>query len=67
MNILENGVSGFPKLEGRFLQVSGLRFEWDPSKPPHERLIRETVTIKNKPVDLEKVPFEVTLRVIDLT
>ncbi len=30
---LENGVSQYPKYEGRFLQVSGLEFAFDPSKP----------------------------------
>ena len=30
---LENGVSQYPKLEGRFPCVSGVRFAYDPSKP----------------------------------
>ena len=30
---LENGVSQYPKLEGRFPCVSGVRFSFDPSKP----------------------------------
>lgn len=35
---LENGVSQFPKLEGRFPQVAGLRFAFDPSKTPGSRI-----------------------------
>ncbi|KAK9788853.1 hypothetical protein WJX73_008626 [Symbiochloris irregularis] len=35
---LENGVSQYPKLEGRFLQVSGVKFRFDPSKPPGHRI-----------------------------
>ena len=32
--VLENGVSQYPKLESRFPQVSGLKFAFDPKKPP---------------------------------
>ncbi|OXA43429.1 Trifunctional nucleotide phosphoesterase protein YfkN [Folsomia candida] len=35
---LENGVSQYPKLEGRFPQISGLRFAFDPSKPAGNRV-----------------------------
>ncbi len=35
---LENGVSQYPKLEGRFQQVAGLRFAFDPSKQPGSRI-----------------------------
>lgn len=35
---LENGVCQYPKLEGRFPQVAGLRFAFDPSKPPGSRI-----------------------------
>ncbi|CAL8106599.1 unnamed protein product [Orchesella dallaii] len=35
---LENGVSQYPKLEGRFPQISGLRFAFDPSKPAGSRI-----------------------------
>ena len=36
---LENGVSKWPKLEGRFPQVSGLRFTFDASKPQGFRIL----------------------------
>jgi len=37
--VLENGVSQWPKLEGRFPQVSGLRFSFDPSLEPGSRVV----------------------------
>lgn len=42
---LENAVSQIPKTEGRFLQVAGIRFEFDSSKPAGSRVIRETVKV----------------------
>eukprot|EP01065_Artemidia_motanka_P017831 TRINITY_DN2122_c0_g2_i2.p1 TRINITY_DN2122_c0_g2~~TRINITY_DN2122_c0_g2_i2.p1 ORF type:complete len:1087 (+),score=246.41 TRINITY_DN2122_c0_g2_i2:112-3261(+) len=36
---LENGVSKFPAHEGRFLQVSGVKFTFCPDRPPGERLV----------------------------
>eukprot|EP01047_Picozoa_sp_COSAG01_P099208 COSAG01_NODE_29267_length_641_cov_1.376384_1_plen_94_part_10 len=35
---LENGVSQYPKLEGRFPCVSGVRFSFDPALPPNARV-----------------------------
>ena len=32
---LENSVSQYPKLEGRFLQVSGLEYAFDPRNPSY--------------------------------
>ncbi|EFJ51913.1 hypothetical protein VOLCADRAFT_103101 [Volvox carteri f. nagariensis] len=40
---LENGVSQWPSLEGRFPQVSGLKFKFDPSKPPGQRIVPGSV------------------------
>ena len=36
---LENGVSMVPKHEGRFPQVSGLHFSFDPRLPPGKRVV----------------------------
>lgn len=36
--MLENGVCAYPKLEGRFLQVSGISFAFDAAKPPNQRV-----------------------------
>lgn len=37
---LENGVSRFPAAEGRFPQVAGLRFSFDPSKAEGSRIVK---------------------------
>jgi 5'-nucleotidase len=36
---LENGVSQYPRLEGRFPQVSGVSFTFDASLPPNSRIV----------------------------
>lgn len=46
---LENGVSNYPALEGRFPQVSNITFEANYSKPPHSRI--SNVTIGEEPLD----------------
>ncbi|KXZ56803.1 hypothetical protein GPECTOR_1g723 [Gonium pectorale] len=56
---LENGVSQWPKLEGRFPQVSGLKFKFDPSKPPGSRIVPGSVYVWEfesdpEPLDLER-------------
>nr|CAD7396689.1 unnamed protein product [Timema cristinae] len=38
LNALENGVSQYPKLEGRFPQVAGISFAFDPHKPKGKRV-----------------------------
>jgi len=49
---LENGVSTYPALEGRFPQVSGISFAFDPAKPSMSRC--SEVEIAGAPVDLKK-------------
>lgn len=49
---LENGVSQWPKLEGRFPQVAGLRFAFDPSKPPKQRIDPTYIKIGDEYLDL---------------
>lgn len=51
---LENGVSQWPKLEGRFPQVSGCTFKFDPTKPPMQRIDPKDITIGDEPLDLDK-------------
>ncbi|KAJ4371471.1 hypothetical protein N0V83_004688 [Neocucurbitaria cava] len=46
---LENGVSNYPALEGRFPQVSNITFEVDYSKEPMSRV--QNVTVGAEPVD----------------
>ncbi|CAG0896917.1 unnamed protein product [Cyprideis torosa] len=42
---LENGVSKYPALEGRFPQVSGISFVFDPQKSPGHRVIRHLTRV----------------------
>lgn len=46
---LENGVSSYPALEGRFPQVSNIEFTFDPSKEPGSRVT--SLTIGGEEVD----------------
>jgi len=38
VSALENGVSAVENTEGRFPQVAGIRFTWDPKSPPGSRI-----------------------------
>ena len=49
---LENGVSQWPKLEGRFPQVSGITFAFDPSRPPGSRVEPQYVKVGDEYLDL---------------
>lgn len=49
---LENGVSNYPALEGRFPQVSNIWFEADYSKPPQNRI--KSVRIGSEPLDNDR-------------
>ncbi|KAK7972267.1 hypothetical protein PG988_006401 [Apiospora saccharicola] len=49
---LENSVSQFPALEGRFPQVSNIEFSFDSSKPAGERIV--SANIGGAPIDMEK-------------
>ena len=57
---LENGVSQWPKLEGRFPQVSGISFAFDGSKPPGSRVDPQFVKIGDEYVHPDKVYRMVT-------
>lgn len=57
---LENSVSQYPKHEGRFLQVSGVKFAFDPSKPSGTRIDPRLIKVQDEYLDLEKV-FEIIL------
>ncbi|KAJ2008044.1 hypothetical protein GGI04_001294 [Coemansia thaxteri] len=45
---LENGVSKWPAQEGRFPQVSGIRFEFDPRREPGDRVTSIVITAAAK-------------------
>lgn len=55
LDALENGVSQYPRLEGRFPQVSGLSFKFDPNKPKGQRVVMHSVLIQGESIDLDKV------------
>ncbi|KAJ3556500.1 hypothetical protein NPX13_g10121 [Xylaria arbuscula] len=49
---LENSVSQYPALEGRFPQVSNIKFEFDASQPPGSRIV--SASIGGEPIDMAK-------------
>jgi len=51
---LENSVSMYPRLEGRFLQVSGISFEFDPNGPPMGRITPGSMLVGTEPLDLQR-------------
>lgn len=52
LKALENGVSQYPKLEGRFPQVSGLKFSFDPLQPCGSRVVSDSVFVDGKALEL---------------
>ena len=42
---LENAVSQYPVLEGRFPQVAGFKFSFDASKPKGSRVLKDSITL----------------------
>ncbi|KAF2465527.1 5'-nucleotidase [Lindgomyces ingoldianus] len=52
LGALENGVSNYPALEGRFPQVSNIKFIADYSQKPMSRIL--SVEVGDGPLDLEK-------------
>lgn len=51
---LENGVSAFPKLEGRFPQVAGVTFSFSPDRPPGSRVEPQLIRIGDEWLDLNE-------------
>lgn len=54
IDALENAVSAYPKLEGRFPQVSGVSFPFDPQRPPYSRVITALVQIADEWLDVNQ-------------
>lgn len=57
---LENGVSQYPRLDGRFPQVSGVSFMFDPEKPPGERIDPKNIKVGFETLDLNQTYFVAT-------
>ena len=55
LEALENSVSKSPALEGRFCQVSHIKFEWDPTKPPGSRINVSTLKLDGDSYEPEKI------------
>jgi 2',3'-cyclic-nucleotide 2'-phosphodiesterase (5'-nucleotidase family) len=51
---LENGVSEVDSLEGRFPQVSGMTFDWDPDASSGDRIAPADVTVGGSRLDLDE-------------
>jgi len=62
LDTLNNGVSKWPALEGRFLQVSGVRFDFDPELPPGKRVIEDSVFVCGKPIDMNKKDYRLAVK-----
>lgn len=54
VDALENAVSAYPTLEGRFPQVSGISFVFDPKRPPQSRVITELVQVADDWLDVKQ-------------
>lgn len=52
---LENSVAMWPKLEGRFPQVSGIAFVFDAQRPPGERVDARLVQIADEWLNLDQM------------
>ena len=51
---LENAVSQYPRLEGRFAQVSGVQLSFDAAQPGGARVVEGSVTVAGAPLDLAR-------------
>ncbi len=52
-NLLENGVSSYPKLDGKFPIVSGIWFTFDAGRHPFSRINKEDISINGEPLDYD--------------
>ena len=61
---LENGVSQYPKLEGRFPQVAGIKFAFNPKNPPGSRVDPKFVMIGDEFIQVHQYYRLVTKKYI---
>ncbi|XP_078141304.1 mannosylglucosyl-3-phosphoglycerate phosphatase-like [Centroberyx gerrardi] len=52
---LENSVKNHPALDGRFLQVAGIQFGFDPKGKPGRRVVIETVKVQGESLDMNRI------------
>eukprot|EP00892_Ulva_mutabilis_P009954 jgi/Ulvmu1/7330/UM035_0119.1 len=55
LRALEVGVSAYPRLEGRFLQVGNIAFSFDAALPPGRRIMRESVLVGGAALNLSRL------------
>ena len=51
---LENGVSTYPKYDGRFPLLSGVKFSFNPDLPPLSRIKTEDIFVNGERLQLDK-------------
>ena len=55
LDLLENGVSLWPKYDGRFPLVSGMKFKFDPAREPGKRILTESfVKTDGTPIEMDQ-------------
>nr|XP_015221588.1 PREDICTED: trifunctional nucleotide phosphoesterase protein YfkN-like isoform X2 [Lepisosteus oculatus] len=54
LEALENGVRNYPELDGRFPQVAGIEFGFDPNAEPGHRIVFETVNVQGQNLEKSK-------------
>ncbi|ESN93106.1 hypothetical protein HELRODRAFT_69219, partial [Helobdella robusta] len=54
LSALENGVSRFPNRDGRFPQVSGIKFHYNPAKSPGSRVLYQSIRVAGQPLSSNK-------------
>ncbi len=48
---LENSVSMYPSHSGRYCQMAGVEFVWDPECEPGKRIIKDSIRINGEKLD----------------
>ena len=55
LGIIENGVSMWPKYDGRWPLISGFKFKFDPSLEPGKRVLPDSFVRDNgDPIEMDK-------------
>lgn len=54
LEALENGVSAYPRMEGRFPQTSGIKFNFDANARPMKRILSESILVGEHPLDMRQ-------------
>jgi len=53
LTLLEHGASAVEEKAGRFLQISGAKYSYNPNRDPYERILQ--VEVGNEPLDVNRV------------